>query len=458
MSDSKNEIVPVDLTTHDPPKYIQDTPVQAPIEAAGAGETVPQEQRGTEQPHYGKSESAFTPNQSGLIAAGATVPTTVTAQKLLAIKHYFDDVRHKPSLQNYADSQLGDRNLSIPVKELHKVAGLPQPVTTPKLVQRASHIISGTEATPDTFKEIYKIDPHTGEHVLSHIEKTPGTPGVPGIEWEKLSPYEKNLKWHLKKHGELPLRMGAASYDIGKGLSEENPIVGSAEIGAGAAMGAAPWLPKSFKGVPVRAIATGLGLVPPVAGAAIGSANAEPIDIGGMAVDYATGLMSPTELGDASLYHDKNETYVPGMSVLQGSKLQPKSNERNSLLPGLAGGGQPNMQAYAPGASRGIAPYGFRHVENVNDVSLPKGAGWMGALPNQTGGISTEISADNNGSQYPLINPNMNHQDINSLLSNQQPTDEMYRKAEQWAKYRQAQGKGPFISPVGEMRWPAPKK
>lgn len=122
-----------------------------------------------------------------------------------------------------------------------------------------------------------------------------------------------------------------------------------------------------------------------------------------------------------------------------------------------AEGGQPNMQAYAPGASRGIAPYGFRHVENVGDVSLPKGTGWMGALPNQTGGISTEISADSNGSQYPLINPNMNHQDINSLLANQQPTDEMYRKAEQWAKYRQAQGKGPFISPVGELKQPLPK-
>jgi hypothetical protein len=106
----------------------------------------------------------------------------------------------------------------------------------------------------------------------------------------------------------------------------------------------------------------------------------------------------------------------------------------------------------------GVAPYGFRHVENVNDVSLPKGSGWFGHLPNQNGQISTEISADNNGMQYPMINPNMNHQDINSLLANQKPTDEMYEKAEQWAKYRQSQGKSPFISPVGEMRWPLPKK
>jgi hypothetical protein len=106
----------------------------------------------------------------------------------------------------------------------------------------------------------------------------------------------------------------------------------------------------------------------------------------------------------------------------------------------------------------GVAPYGFRHVENVNDVSLPKGSGWFGHLPNQSGQISTEISADSNGMQYPLLNPMMNRQDINSLLANQQPTDDMYKKAEQWAKYRKIQGKSPFISPVGEMRWPLPKQ
>jgi hypothetical protein len=109
-------------------------------------------------------------------------------------------------------------------------------------------------------------------------------------------------------------------------------------------------------------------------------------------------------------------------------------------------------------ALRGIAPHGFRHVESVEDVSLPKGSGWYGYLPNQAGGVSTEISADNNGMSYPLINPAMNRQDINSLLANQQPTDEMYRKAEQWAKYRQSQGQSPFMSPIGEMRWSMPQE
>ena len=127
-------------------------------------------------------------------------------------------------------------------------------------------------------------------------------------------------------------------------------------------------------------------------------------------------------------------------------------------LVALANGGQPDMQSYAPGASRGIAPYGFRHVENVDEVSLPKGMGFMGGLPNQTGQVSTEISASNDSGSYPMLTPNMSRQEINSLLANHQPTDEMYRKAEQFAKYRKLQGKNPFISPVGELRYPLPKE
>jgi hypothetical protein len=107
-------------------------------------------------------------------------------------------------------------------------------------------------------------------------------------------------------------------------------------------------------------------------------------------------------------------------------------------------------------ALRTIAPYGFRHVENVDEVSLPKGKGWFGALPNQNGNISTELSSSNDQGSYPMIAPTMNKADINALLANQQPTDQMYNQAEQWAKYRQAQGKSPFISSVGELRWPTP--
>ena len=105
----------------------------------------------------------------------------------------------------------------------------------------------------------------------------------------------------------------------------------------------------------------------------------------------------------------------------------------------------------------GLAPYGFRHIESPSDVSTPKGKGWYGFLPNQTGQVSTEISADANGRQFPLINPAMNRQEINLLLNNEQPTDAMYNRSEQWANYRQNQGKSPFIG-FGEMRYPLPQK
>ena len=108
-------------------------------------------------------------------------------------------------------------------------------------------------------------------------------------------------------------------------------------------------------------------------------------------------------------------------------------------------------------ALRGIAPHGFRHVESAGDVSLPKGSGWFGYLPNQAGGISTEISSSNDGMSYPLLNPAMSRQEINSLLANQQPTDAMYNRAEQWANYRKDQGKSPFIE-FGELRWPMPQE
>ena len=109
-------------------------------------------------------------------------------------------------------------------------------------------------------------------------------------------------------------------------------------------------------------------------------------------------------------------------------------------------------------ALKGIAPHGFRHVESVEDVSLPKGSGWMGYLPNQAGGVSTEISADNNGMQYPLLVPTLTKQEIDHLLANKQPTDDIYKKAEAFAKYRQEQGKSPFINSVGELKWPTPQE
>ena len=108
-------------------------------------------------------------------------------------------------------------------------------------------------------------------------------------------------------------------------------------------------------------------------------------------------------------------------------------------------------------ALKGIAPYGFRHVDNLNDVSMPKGTGWLGAFPNQAGGVSTELSASNDQGSYPLLVPTLNKAEIAHLLANKQPTEDIYRKAEQFANYRQDQGKSPFIG-FGELKWPMPQE
>jgi len=81
-------------------------------------------------------------------------------------------------------------------------------------------------------------------------------------------------------------------------------------------------------------------------------------------------------------------------------------------------------------ALRGIAPHGFRHVESLDEVSLPKGNGWFGQLPNQNGNVSTELSASNDNGSFPMINPAMNQADIQALLNNQPITNEMYNKAQ----------------------------
>lgn len=109
-------------------------------------------------------------------------------------------------------------------------------------------------------------------------------------------------------------------------------------------------------------------------------------------------------------------------------------------------------------ALKGIAPYGFRHVDSVNEVSMPKGTGWMGALPNQAGGVSTELSSSNDGMSYPLLVPTLTKSEIAHLLANKEPTDDIYRKAEAFAQYRQQQGQSPFISSIGELKWPIPKE
>ena len=101
----------------------------------------------------------------------------------------------------------------------------------------------------------------------------------------------------------------------------------------------------------------------------------------------------------------------------------------------------------------GIAPYGMRYGGDVplNMNPTPKGLGYFGPLQNSYGGVSTEISADN----APLLVPTLNVSELQLLLSGGMPTQDIYRKAADYAKGREASGLSPYFG-SGELRFPAP--
>jgi hypothetical protein len=102
---------------------------------------------------------------------------------------------------------------------------------------------------------------------------------------------------------------------------------------------------------------------------------------------------------------------------------------------------------------QGITSYGARYAESAYEPITLKGKGYFGLLPSSEG-VSTEISATNDaGLSYPLMVPTLTQSELNYLLSGNAPTDEMYRKAEDWARYRQSIGADPFAQ-QNELRIP----
>ena len=100
----------------------------------------------------------------------------------------------------------------------------------------------------------------------------------------------------------------------------------------------------------------------------------------------------------------------------------------------------------------GIAPYGMRHAESVYDPFSAKGKGYFGMLPTDYG-VATEISADSDIGQYPLLVPTLTSQEVDWLLQGNEPTESIYRKAEQYAMDRMQQGLSPFAG-YGDLRIP----
>ena len=103
---------------------------------------------------------------------------------------------------------------------------------------------------------------------------------------------------------------------------------------------------------------------------------------------------------------------------------------------------------------QGIASYGARYAESPSEPLEMKGKGYFGELPAVEGGFSTEISATNEqGQHYPLLSPNLSQSQINQLLQGGQPSQDIYRQAEDWANYRRSAGMSPFAG-QSELRIP----
>jgi hypothetical protein len=108
----------------------------------------------------------------------------------------------------------------------------------------------------------------------------------------------------------------------------------------------------------------------------------------------------------------------------------------------------------------GMAPYGARFAEQPGEPFQAKGLGFMGKIPDRGGRPMTEMSItfEVNGKPItaPLMVPTLSAQEIESLQAGQDPTEDMYRKAYEYAMRRQRQGQDTFAQPQ-ELRYPVPR-
>jgi len=108
---------------------------------------------------------------------------------------------------------------------------------------------------------------------------------------------------------------------------------------------------------------------------------------------------------------------------------------------------------------QGLAPYGFRYAESVNQPTTAKGRGYLGNVGTMQDPM-TELSASSDFGgrtvRYPLIVPTLTADELNLLRSGGEPTQEIYGKAQQYALGRLSRGQDPFAT-TQELRYPQPE-
>jgi hypothetical protein len=103
----------------------------------------------------------------------------------------------------------------------------------------------------------------------------------------------------------------------------------------------------------------------------------------------------------------------------------------------------------AASIAEGLAPYGVRHSgEGV------KGKGYFGPMAGRDG-VVTEMSAEDESGEYPLVVPTLTAEELDSLIAGEPISEEIQSKARSWADTRRARGQSPFADPT-ELRMPRP--
>lgn len=315
------EEVPTHLQTHKAPtEEKQEAPqTEGPI----AGSEVPTESiPATEAlPKIAPEDRLLTPATAGESLGAMTGAGALAAQKMHALYKVLGDKFGKPSLQTYANSQIGDR-YNVPLKDLQQLANMEHPITTQSMVQDAAARLKGSPEIPARRESI--LDPQGVHRGWRQIPRTEAIPPVDLSMYEKPTGVKGVVQGTIKQ-GAVPIKAGLAGYDIGAGLeniSRGDTGLGALQTAAGAAMGASatPFLKGKAK-----TLATGIGALPIVGHAlnsAIGTAEAAPMtreEKALSAADIATslvpgpvgvalGLMKPTELGSEDVYRGRQGT------------------------------------------------------------------------------------------------------------------------------------------------------
>lgn len=138
-----------------------------------------------------------------------------------------------------------------------------------------------------------------------------------------------------------------------------------------------------------------------------------------------------------------------------GRKMPPGTGRKVELsVPSKAKGGlvdydPDEIAQLAQNIVEGLAPYGLRHSgEGV------KGKGYFGPMAGRDG-VVTEMSAEDESGEYPLVVPTLTAEELDSLIAGEPLSEEIQSKARSWADTRRSRGQSPFASPT-ELRMPRP--